>query len=402
MKTTQFSTSAVRRAETDRGSKARLSNHQIEAIAAVEYIESTVPLLERVTAWFHRNKQEEGFVWGSELVREFKLHKGHSQSDTAIYAEDLSAFTAEHFSLKRHTAKERRIGETYGLQRPSFAAQAKCSPKPFQIWEAMFLIHAERAGLPKDRMGYDAMGHYGVNQWTIQSIWFLSGCKDSPKLRFLMAYEMRRDTCDVWSPYFIKKGHTLQECKDILRGANWVARRPIASAHRMSGFQLRTIGRVSEPMRIALTSDLYYVTTREGSKKHVYCRTEEGMKLNYSFASEVQKWSKEQQAALLPAKSAHYFLGGNAEGWIAKQEAERLTLDSTKLHDVLAECRRIVEACAGIIPTPSNHVIKIGEAVKVGCTYITVRHGREANMNSETLGIALAILEAYESQNQAA
>jgi len=406
MKTTQFSTSAVRRAETDRGSKARLSNHQIEAIAAVEYIESTVPLLERVTAWFHRNKQEEGFVWGSELVREFKLHKGHSQSDTAIYAEDLSAFTAEHFSLKRHTAKERRIGETYGLQRPSFAAQAKCSPKPFQIWEAMFLIHAERAGLPKDRMGYDAMGHYGVNQWTIQSIWFLSGCKDSPKFRWLLSYEMRRKPEQDSSVRWIKKSHSLQECKDIMRGANWFACNSHGEMYYPNSKQLRDIGRVSLPLRHALIADMksQWVPI-SGNRQKWTSRMADGQRLNYAFASEVQTWSKEQQAALLPAKSAHFYLGGNTEGWIAKQEAERLALDSTKLSDVLAECRRIVEACAGIIPTPSTHVIRMSEAVKVGCTYLTVRHGREANMNSETLGIALAILEAYEAsitENQAA
>jgi len=388
-----------------------ISEHEIAAveiseheIAAVEISEHESPLLDRALAWFEKQPETPS---ATDLQQIFKLHPAVAGGRYGLYeAEDVRAAIARHFAAKRLAARCQQLRADYGLLRPSFAAQAKCSPKPFQIWEAMFLIHAERAGLPKDRMGYDAMGHYGVNQWTIQSIWFLSGCKDSPKFRWLLSYEMRRKPEQDSSVRWIKKSHSLQECKDIMRGANWFACNSHGEMYYPNSKQLRDIGRVSLPLRHALIADMksQWVPI-SGNRQKWTSRMADGQRLNYAFASEVQTWSKEQQAALLPAKAAHFYLGGNTEEWIAKQEAERLALDSTDLNDILAECRRIVEACAGIIPTPSTHVIRISEAVKVGCTYITVRHGREANMNSETLGIALAILEAYEAsinQNQAA
>jgi len=406
MKTTTFSPSAVRRTETDRVAKVRLSDRQIAEIAAVEISEHESPLLDRALAWFEKQPETPS---ATDLQQIFKLHPAVAGGRYGLYeAEDVRAAIARHFAAKRLAARCQQLRADYGLLRPSFAAKAKCSPVAFQIWEAEYLAYALRKGIADtSRMGYDSVGHWGASTTTIEQIWFLSGCKDSPKLRFLMGYEMRRDPSEVCSRYLIKKSHSLQECKDILRGANFVERANIYwGAHSFSAKQLRTIGRVSVPVRHALLIGSTITMNQEGCKRPFCIRLESGEKLNYAFASEVQKWSPERQAStFLSAKAAHFYLGGNTEEWIAKQEAERLALDSTDLNDILAECRRIIEACAGIIPTPSTHVIRISEAVKVGCTYITVRHGREANMNSETLGIALAILEAYEAslaQQQAA
>ena len=396
---TEFSTSAVRRAETDRGSKARLSDRQLSNIAAVEVSEHESPLLDRALAWWQ--KQPDARL--SDLQTTFKLHPSVQDGYSLSSADDVSEAIARHFAAKRFSARCKQLREDYELLRPSFAAHSKCSPVAFQIWESEYLAYATRKGI-KDttRMGYDEMGHWGANSAMIEKLWFACGCKDSPKLRFLFGYEMRRDPRDISSYHFIKKSHSLQECKDILRGANWLQRHDLYwGPYSFGSVQLRTLGRVSLPIRHALVRDLEVIVNEEGSKHRTCIRSKQGAKLNYEFAAEVQQWSREHQAStFLSPKVAHYYLGGNAEEWAEKQEAERIALASTELQNILAECRRIVEACAGIIPVPCNHPIRVGESVKVGCTWITVKHGRNAELNGETLGIALAILEAYESQVQ--
>jgi hypothetical protein len=62
--------------------------------------------------------------------------------------------------------------------------------------------------------GFDSYGCHGLSGRDVQTLWFLAGCKDTPKFRWSVR---------SWSRdgYLHKKGDSLPFCRNLLRGYRW-------------------------------------------------------------------------------------------------------------------------------------------------------------------------------------
>ena len=100
----------------------------------------------------------------------------------------------------------------YGDKSPSrnamVAAEAALSPKHGLYGEI-------RPDGSRGRGGFDSYGCHGLSGSDVRSLWFIAGCKDSSKFRFMVKH------WDRWEQPF-KKGDSLMFCVNYLRGSRWL------------------------------------------------------------------------------------------------------------------------------------------------------------------------------------
>ena len=209
-------------------------------------------------------------------------------------------------------AKHRRkIAKKIGLKKVSAAIYSTCDPKAMLVYEQM-------GGK------WDSCQVWGLSPNDVAKIWYIAGCKNSPKFRMMLAYEIRNNTRNGRSdnhapPYnFVRKSSSLTATANILRGLDFFNKRSRQS-HRFTSKQIETIGRVSLPIRYALTTNCEmieysseYSSIKGGgtTETETYEYKYERPILNFAYAAEVQKWTKAQKATLLSPKEAWFFLYG--------------------------------------------------------------------------------------------
>lgn len=194
-------------------------------------------------------------------------------------------------------AKHRRkLAESIGLKKVSAAIYSTCDPKALLVYEQM-------GGK------FDSCGVWGLTANEVAKMWYLAGCQNSPKFRMMLAYEIRnnakngRSDNHVGCMRFIRKSSSPANTANILRGLDFLNKRSRQN-HGFSSKQIETIGRVTLPLRYALTTNCKMVAfERDGY-------TQEKPLLNFEYAAEVQHFSKSQKAALLSPKEAWFFLYG--------------------------------------------------------------------------------------------
>lgn len=114
-----------------------------------------------------------------------------------------------------------------------------------------------RADGTRSTGGFDSFGHHGLNGHDVQRLWFLAGCKDTAKFRFLV----RNWAKDM--PEF-KKGDSISFCVNYQRGWRWFNAntkgiKAVAGIRFMpwlSRKAMAALGRLSPTLRWAAVSSL--------------------------------------------------------------------------------------------------------------------------------------------------
>lgn len=210
------------------------------------------------------------------------------------------------------------IALNIGIKKVSAAIYSNCDPKAMLVYEQM-------GGK------WDSCGVWGLSPNNVAKIWYLAGCNNSPKFRMILAYEIRqnkkygRSDCHMSSYNYVNKSSSETATANILRGLSFLSKRKIKTDNsyyhnEFTTKQIETIGRVSLPLRYALTTNcemIEYSSIKERRSSHrgetefdTYEHKYQKPILNFAYAAEVQNWTKAQKATLLSPKEAWFFLYG--------------------------------------------------------------------------------------------
>ena len=133
--------------------------------------------------------------------------------------------TAEERRQKRRIRAAKAYAAAYGINNWSVFMADKCyqpSREAMVAAEAVLVpIHGAYGSttLPdgsRSRGGFDSYSCHGLSGSDVRSLWFIAGCKDTAKFRFMVKH------WDRWEQPF-KKGDSLMFCVNYLRGSRWLA-----------------------------------------------------------------------------------------------------------------------------------------------------------------------------------
>ena len=157
-------------------------------------------------------------------------------SSSAIIAEGLEdwneikaartayAVQSEEIVQKRRIRAAKAYATAYGIRNWSVFMADKCyqpSREAMVAAEAVLTpIHgAYGSTLPdgsRSRGGFDSYSCHGLSGSDVRALWFIAGCKDSSKFRFMVKH------WDRWDQPF-KKGDSFPFCINYLRGWRWLS-----------------------------------------------------------------------------------------------------------------------------------------------------------------------------------
>ena len=132
--------------------------------------------------------------------------------------------TAEERRQKHRIRAAKAYAAAYGINNWSVFMADKCyqpSREAMVAAEAVLTpIHgAYGSTLPdgsRSRGGFDSYSCHGLSGSDVRALWFIAGCKDTAKFRFMVRH------WDRWEQPF-KKGDSFPFCVNYLRGSRWLA-----------------------------------------------------------------------------------------------------------------------------------------------------------------------------------
>ena len=101
--------------------------------------------------------------------------------------------------------------------------------------------------------GWDSCGHWGVSPQQVAVCWFASGCKDTPKFRYLVRHT--RGEQEVSFSGHKLKGLSLRQLTDLRRGQRWLQNHRY-STHSFSNKAVIALGRISPAARKAAMEEV--------------------------------------------------------------------------------------------------------------------------------------------------
>ncbi len=142
----------------------------------------------------------------------------------AVRAIARDPVTAEERQQKRRIRAAKAYAAAYGINNWSvFMADKRYQPsrEAMVAAEAVLIpIHGEYGSTLADgkrsRGGFDSYSCHGLSGSDVRALWFIAGCKDSSKFRFMVKHWNR------WEQPF-KKGDSFPFCVNYLRGWRWLA-----------------------------------------------------------------------------------------------------------------------------------------------------------------------------------
>lgn len=194
------------------------------------------------------------------------------------------------------------------------AAFGNADPKAYKVWQSISTKRGYQREVVKERGkneyliegAWDSDGTWGASPWAIDRLFFLAGCKISSKYYGMLHALLRLSEAEGlmyrrkmtrfdhgYVGRFFRKHHSPAQIENITRGLLFLIKRQKTHMFERRHKHVEILGRVSLPLRYAMLKD--------------YGRTD---KLNFEFAAEVQKWTKEKQSTLLSPKEAWFFLYG--------------------------------------------------------------------------------------------
>lgn len=132
--------------------------------------------------------------------------------------------TADDRQQKRRKRAAKAYAAAYGINNWSVFMADKCYQPSRDAMVAAEAVLAPIHGvygstLPdgtRSRGGFDSYSCHGLSGGDVRALWFIAGCKDSSKFRFMVKH------WDRWEQPF-KKGDSLTFCVNYLRGSRWLS-----------------------------------------------------------------------------------------------------------------------------------------------------------------------------------